>query len=695
MAGANSQISLVGLDFNEIKNNLKTFLQSQDTFKDYNFEGAGLSVLLDVLSYNTQYNAFYLNMVANEMFLDTALQRPSVVSHAKTLNYVPKSAAAPSALIDISVDNVTSSSLTLPLHTNFLSESIDGVNYNFVTTGTRTENTNLNTSKVEFKGVEIRQGIPVNYNFVVNSTSNPSYTYELPDSSIDTSTISIFVQESSSNTQTTVYTYAQNYLELTGESTVYFLNETLTGTYEISFGDGIVGKRLVDGNIIKTSYITTQGKSAEGANNFVLMDSLSGFTNTTVTGSSPASQGSEKESIDSIKFQAPKSYSAQKRAVTKDDYITILQQNTLGIPFDAVNVWGGQENDPPVYGQVFVCVKPKGAYTLTDTQKTRLIQDVIKPISVMTVEPSIVDPDYTYIKLNVNVVYNPNKTTSSSSQIETLVKDTIINFGNTTLNSFNSTFSSSELTYKIQQSDPSIVANELSMQLQKKIYPTLSTTQTYNMYFGVPLEKGMFSSGVNSSPAIKLRDPLNLSNVIDGIYLEEVPSATGGISKITVINPGYGYQYAPTVSIIGDGTGATAEAIINTNGTINSINVTSSGNNYTSAIVTISATEGDTTGRGAAGVVTLEGQYGTIRSYYNNTLNAKTIFNENVGTIDYVNGIVSLVSFNPVDIDNPLGQLTMTVNPTTTIISSSRNKIITIDPFDSSAITVNVTAKSQ
>ena len=653
MAGANSQMSLVGLDFNTIKDNLKTYLKSQDTFKDYNFEGSGLSTILDVLAYNTQYNAFYLNMVANEMFLDTALQRSSVVSHAKLMNYVPKSSIAPTSFVDVKVTGVSNTSLTIPTHTNFLSESIGGVNYNFVTINPITENTDLANNTVIFKDVEIKQGIPVEKQFTVDSTVNPTTKFELPDSNIDTSSILVYVGESVTNSQMFVYDYAQNYLELDGTSQVYFLNETLTGTYEIYFGDGVIGKKLIDGNLVFISYIVTQGTSAAGANNFVMMDYIPGFTNTVVYPLVAATQGSERESIDSIKYQAPKNYSAQKRAVTKDDYITLLQQNTIGVPFDAVNVWGGQENDPPVYGQVFICVKPKDTYTLTDTQKTRLIQDVIKPISVMTVEPTIVDPDYTYLKINANVVYNPNKTNLTSSQIQDLIKNKIKDFTKSTLNTFNSTFSASELTYEIQKLNDSIVANELSLQLQKKIYPTLSTTQTYYMHFGVPLKKGMFESGINSSPAVKIRDPLNLSNIIDGIYIEEVPSSTGGVASISVTNPGFGYEYTPIVKIIGDGTGAEAIAVRNTNGTIKSITVTASGNNYTSAIVTVTAAPGDTTGQGSSGVVTLEGQYGTLRAYYNNTLNAKTIFNSNFGTIDYVNGIVTLDSFNPIDVDNP------------------------------------------
>jgi hypothetical protein len=692
MASANSNIQVTDLDFNNIKTNLKRFLQSQDVLKDYNYEGSALSTLLDILAYNTQYNAYYLNMVANEMFLDSALLRSSVVSHAKLLDYVPKSALAPQSNINLDVYGVSDTTLTLPKYTRFLSEAIDGVNYNFVTVDSYTVGVSSNTAT--FSDVTIKQGIPSTLKFTVDSINNPTYTFEIPELTVDTTTILVTVQQSGSNTDYQIYTPAKEYLTLTGDSTVYFLQESLTGTYQIYFGDGILGKKLTDGNIVNVSYIVTQGSSAAGANNFVLMDTISGYSNTSITPILSATQGRAKETIQSIKYQAPKAYAAQGRAVTKEDYITAIQQNQLGFSFDAVNVWGGEENNPPVYGQIFACMKPTGGYLITEIQKQKIIQNVIKPISVMTVTPTIVDPDYTYIKLNVNVVYDPKKTVLTANQISQSVSTAINNFATSTLNTFNSTFSAPELTNAIQTSDASIITNEVTIQLQKKFYPNLTTPQTYKFYYGTELKKGMFLSGINSSPAVQYQNPLNKANIIDGIYIEEVPSSTGGVESISILNPGFGYQIAPTVTIQGDGTGATAQAIINTNGTIRQINVLTSGNNYTSAIATITPADNDTSGQLGAAIVNLQGRYGTLRSYYNNTNNVKTIFNQNVGTVDYVSGIITLNDFGPIQVDDSLGQLAITANPTTTIISSSYNRIITIDPFDSGAITINVTAKN-
>ena len=683
---------MTDLDFNNIKSNFKTFLQSQNVLQDYNYDGSALSVLLDVLAYNTQYNAYYLNMVANEMFLDTALLRSSVVSQAKLLDYVPKSSIAPSATIQLVMSNVTTPSLTLPKFTQFMSEAIDGVNYTFVTDDSQTVNVINNTAT--FDNVTIKQGLPVNLSFTVDSTNNPKYIFEIEDTNVDTTTLQVVVQNSGSNNSSEIYNPASNYLTLDNTSQVYFLQESLTGTYEIFFGDGILGKLLSDGNVVNVSYISTQGTTASGANNFVLMDTLSGYSVSTINPITSSSQGGDKESIASIKFQAPKSYSAQGRAVTKNDYITAIQQNSLGYSFDAVNVWGGEENNPPVYGQAFICLKPAGAYTLTTSQKTRLISEVLNPISVLTVTPTIVDPDYTYIQLAIDVVYDSTQTTQTAAQIQAGVTAAIQNFTTSTLNTFNSSFNSYELLTSIQNYDNSIVSSDYSVKLQKKFLPNLSSSQTYNFYYNTPLHKGVLLSGVNSAPDISYADPSNLSNTIGGVYIEEVPASTYGVDTLSVINPGFNYQLIPTVTILGDGTGATAEATI-VNGSITNISVTNAGNNYTSAVATITPQPGDTTGQNAAAIVNLQGRFGTLRTYYFNSKNIKTILNSNIGTIDYTNGIITLNNFNPTGIDNVLGQLAIGVTPVKSTFASTQNGIITIDPYDPAAITVNVTSKSK
>ena len=690
MAGANTNINITELDFNNIKDSFKNYLKDQSILQDYNYEGSALSTLMDLLAYNTQYNAYYLNMVANEMFLDTALQRNSVVSQAKLLNYVPKSALAPSASINLTISDVTDTSLTLPKYTLFLSEAIDGVNYNFVNTDSHTVSVTNNTAF--FGNVTLKQGTGTTITY--QGSNVVGYKFKIPDINVDTTTLLVSVQESSSNNYTSTFTEASNFLTLLPSSEVYFLQEGLNGYYEIYFGDGILGKRISESNIISVSYVSTQAGSSTGANNFILMQSVAGFANSSISPLTPASQGSAKESISSIRFHAPKSYASQGRAVTKEDYITAIQQNKLGYSFDSVSVWGGQENDPPVYGQVFIAMKPTGSYTITENQKVKLIKDVLKPISMLTVEPIIIDPDYTYIQITANVLYDPKRTTSSADQIKAAVKLAINAYAKTTLNTFNSTFRASDFNNRIGTVDSSIITNEISIQLQKKFYPNLSTPTTYKLYYGAPLKRGLFLSGIISSPSVVYRNPLNLALTIDGLYIEEVPSSTGGAESITVTNPGFGYQGQPTVTILGDGTGATAEAVMANNGTIKQINVLTKGTGYTSAILKITPAIGDTTGSSGAGIITLEGRYGTLRLYYNDTTNVKTVFKGNIGTVDYNLGVVTLNSFAPLNVNNDLGLLTVNVNPTTTILSSSYNRILTVDEFDPQSIIVNVTAKS-
>ena len=690
MAGANSTIQVSNLDFNSIKSNFITYLQGQNTFKDYNFEGSSMSILLDLMAYNTQYNAYYLNMVANEMFLDSAIQRSSVVSQAKLLNYTPKSSIAPSAVVHINFTGVTTNSLTLPKYRNFLSAALDGVNYNFVNVDTKT--VNVLNGVASFRDIEIKQGTPASFTYTVTSSqvNNLNYVYEIPDATVDTTTLTVTVKQSASNTSFDVYQLATNGLTLSDTSKVYFLQESLTGTYEIAFGDGLLGKKLSPGNIINISYLTTEGTQAAGANSFQMMSSVSGFFPSEIVSVLAATTGSGKESIDSIKFQAPKSFSAQGRAVTKNDYISAIQENTLGIPFDGVNVWGGEENDPPVYGQVFVSLKPSGGYNLTATQKTRIISEVIKPISVMTVVPVLVDPDYTYIKLNVSVFYDPSKTNLTADQIKSGVTASINAFAAKELNTFNSTFNTYNLLSAIQNYNQSIITSEFNLSLQKKFFPNLANPNNYNLIYGTPLQKGAFLSGVTSSPDLSFASG---NIILSGMYIEEVPSFTVGVESVSVTNPGFNYQETPTVTILGDGTGATAHAVVS-GGKIKNIVVDTPGNGYTTALVTITTALNDSTGQGGSAYATIEGGLGVLRTYYNNASSVKSTFNSNIGTIDYARGVIALNNFAPIGINNPLGQLTISAKPSTSIISSTYNRIITIDPFDPSAIVVTVIPKT-
>lgn len=685
---ANSGLQITNLDFGSIKLSLKNYLQNQDTLKDYNFDGSALSVLVDLLAYNTQYNAYYLNMVANEMFLDSAVQRNSVVSHAKMLNYIPKSAAAPKAVIKLVVNGVSGATLSIPKNTPFISEAIDNINYTFLTSDSTTVAVSSNT--VTFNDLQIIQGLYSAIVYTVNTTANPSLIFQIPDAAVDTSTILVSVQESSTNLISQTFTQASDYTTLTPSSKVYFLQEGTNGNYEIYFGDGILGSSLIDNNVVNITYITTNGTASFGANSFTLLSPIGGYSNTVITPIDSATLGGDKESIASIKYTAPKAYAAQGRAVTKEDYIYLIQNNSTNLPIESVSVWGGEENIPPVYGQLFCAIKPSGGLTLTQTQKERLIIEVIRPISVLTVTPTIVDPDYTFVKIDSTVYYDARKTTYNSGQINQIVKSAISNFASSTLNTFNSTFKMPQLITSIQSSDPSIITNESTIRLQKKIYPSLNSATTYFLDFGTKLKRNYYNAGVSSLPDFSVRD-INSSNAIrTGVFFEEMPTSIGGVASISVINQGFGYTKIPTVKITGDGIGATAYAVL-AGGRVNSIVITDPGLNYTEAIVTITPASGDSSGALAFANATLEGSLGTLRTYYYSN-NIKIILNSDAGSVDYAKGMVTLTNFAPTAINNPLGQFIISVVPNSTIVSSTFNKIVALDQFDPEAITVTVTA---
>lgn len=377
------RLTVTDLDFDTIKTNLRNFLRQQSEFQDYDFEGSGLNILLDILAYNTHYNAYYLNMVANESFLDSAILRNSVVSHAKKLGYVPRSATAPIALIRVVVEtgNSTPGTLSLPRGYVFLSSQIDGVSYRFVTLDAYSA-TKVGTTYT-FNNVKIYEGQFSAYTYVNSYTSNPKQIFTIPSDKVDTSTLRVSVRQSTSNTQTEVYERAEDVLNITSNSQIYFLQEGRNGQYEVYFGDDVLGKKIPDGGVVNFEYLITNASEANQANNFISTASIGGFSSIAVNPIKAASGGTVRETVDQIKFAAPLSLLSQNRAVTKNDYIRLIQQKYP--TFEAVNVWGGEENDPPVFGKVFVSAKPKQGFEITQTEKEFVRENILKPISISTV----------------------------------------------------------------------------------------------------------------------------------------------------------------------------------------------------------------------------------------------------------------------------------------------------------------------
>jgi len=695
---ANSNMQLVGTDFDQIKNNLVNFLKDQNILSDASYTGSVLSILLDILAYNTHYNAFYTNMVGNEMFLDTATRRSSVISHAKVLGYNPSSSSCSTAIVDIEITGLDLAirSFVMPKYTKFLSEKLDGKNYTFVTT--REYFLSNETGNFNLQGVTLKQGTPLTYRILYNSSNNPETKFRIPEPNIDLDTLEVIVQKSGTDFRVDTYTKYDDLLTLDPNSKVYFIQESLDNNYEIYFGNNVLGKGLDDGNIVILSYLATSGAEANDIRNFSLLDSpLASYDNLVVTTVQPSFVGSNKESIESIKYIAPKTYSAQGRAVTNNDYIALIRKNRNKFPIDIVNVWSGEENDPPIFGKVFVAVKLVSGYTLTESQKRILKEDIIKPISLVTVDPEIVDVDYTFLKIETNVLVDRSKTLLSDGEIRTRIITDVKNYASNTLNSFESTLIIPNFVASINSLDSSIITNQQNIYLQKRILPEPGIAKTFTVDFSVPIKRDVFSKSITVSPSFQYIDSLGATRT--EVFLEQVPSDLTYIESIEILNPGIYYYIAPTIIISGDGTGATAKAIVS-DGKIKQILLTNSGKNYTQAIVQIIPNEtlagGTNSGyigmMGSARAI-ISGRYGNLRTYYYNNVGLKTILNGNIGTVDYQNGVITLNEFMPSEINGTNGVLTVSVIPDSTIIESKKNKLLTLDVDDPSSVTVNIISK--
>ena len=472
------KIEITDLDFDTIKSNFKSYLSQQNSFTDYNFEGSGMSVLMDLLAYNTHYLAFHANMLANEMFIDTSLTRSASVSHAKALGYLPASTKASYATVDVTVKGVPLSQKTLVMAAGTIfTTTVDSVSYNFVTIGDHTATSD--TGIFVFTGVQIYEGTRIRYTYTVNS-SDLEQQFIIPSASADTNTLVVSVQASSSNITTEVYTLNTDYATLDSTSLKYFLQEVEDGKYEVYFGDGVTGKKPIDGNIFILDYVVTNGSAADGASLFTPASNVGGYSDITALATASAGGGAEAETVDSIKFNAPLKYAAQGRAVTPDDYKAIVP--TVYPNIKSIQCWGGEDNDPPIYGKVYVAIRPNTGTSLTTTTKNSIVTN-LKKYNVASIVPEIVDAEILYLVLGVTAKYNSTMTEKSKSDIQALVETTVNTFNTNNLQKFDSVFRHSNLVKSIDETDTSILSSTATVKLKRVVTPTLNAITKYTIAF--------------------------------------------------------------------------------------------------------------------------------------------------------------------------------------------------------------------
>ena len=497
MAIKSSQINITDLDFDNIADNLKTYLQGQETFKDYDFEGSTMSVLIDLLAYASHIGAVNTNIAGSELFLDSAQIRKNVVSRAKDIGFVPASEQASSATVDVTINNVRNADATYPtlsemslLRGSIFSTVFDGLAYSFVVPNTVKPTQNGNA--YSYSSVPIIQGVYASDVFVFdNQVANSKFV--LSNERVDRARLQVSVNSGGVSSTFTLSTDVSN---IKTTSKVYYTQENEDGFVEIYFGDGVLGASLLDGDLITVTYIMVDDVHCDGAKTFTLDTSVNGYSDAVVTTLSKATGGTEKESIESIKFKATKFYTSQNRLVTLNDYkakVTEYYPNA-----DAVAVWGGEDNNPPEYGKVFLAIKPLNSDYLSESEK-KVIKTKLNALNMVTVRPEIVDADIVKILISTTFKYNERTTTLSQGELESLVTTTINNFDKDQLTNFDSIFRHSNLTKTIDDSNSAILSNATNIRLRKSVaiktgqligYPITFGNALYNPNSGYNADNG-------------------------------------------------------------------------------------------------------------------------------------------------------------------------------------------------------------
>jgi hypothetical protein len=504
-----TNLNVTELDFADIKQNLKNFLKQQTEFNDYDFDGSGLNVLLDVLAYNTHYNALNAHYSLNESFLDSAQIRGNVVTRAKLLGYTPRSVLSPRGKVDIVV-NVAAEVGTKPTVLELtrgtkLNTVVSGEEFQYVVLETQQATLSaVSANTYQFNDVVISEGSVRELKYRVDNDIE-NQKFQLTDFDADTSTLRVRVQSNEESSSFDVYTKFESLKDVNSTSKVYYLQENPSGYYEIFFGDGVTGFKPTNNNIVTIDYVTTKGKESNGANSFSMVDNIGGFSNITVTLDTAAVGGADQETTESIRFNAPLTFISQNRAVTADDYSAIIKKEFSNI--DSISTWGGEDNDPPDYGKVYIAIKPLLAEQLTTAEKTDITGAILKGKNVVSITPEIVDTNYTYLELDVAFKYNPNLTDRSSVELQSVVRDTITDYNFNNLNKFDGVFRHSQLTRAIDNSDPSILNTIVRPRMFQNITPLNNANNNFSLSFVAPFyQSGDSTTFILSSTAFKINN---------------------------------------------------------------------------------------------------------------------------------------------------------------------------------------------
>jgi len=533
---ANKTVNLVSeLDFETIRGNIAAFIANNSSFTDYNYEGSGLSLVMDILAYNTHYNAVYLNMAMNENFIDTAQLRSSVVSIAKNLGYTPRSKKSSKTKISFRIPTTDplNSSLTLDKTIKFVGD-IDGTTYIFQPT--KAVSAISDGNRYTFTDVELREGtrLSIQYN-ATDADGNPVDKFYINNFNIDTESIEVYNQEAGTSGDLQTYNLVSDITILDSESQIFYLFESTNRNYVIQFGDGVLGMKPESGTII-ISFQTSSGDKANGISKLTLSDTIGagrgiglesfGSSDIVFDNIETTYGGASEESIESIRINALNNFTTQGRAVTAEDYKFFLERDYPQA--ESISVWGGQENIPPIYGKVFISFKPKNGFRITNAVKQEILTNILETKNILTVIPEIVDADYTFIQIDTSVLYNAKRTIYTSAELKSLILDKIMSYNSEELIKFGTRFSYSKFVNEIDKTDNSIIANYTLIKLRKTVNVNIDVTSTYTIDFQNTLRASTF----RSATGFRALNDSTLGATNDEFFLEDDSTGLIRIYKI-------------------------------------------------------------------------------------------------------------------------------------------------------------------